>query len=115
MTALRPGTSPPPVRMPMRFLAKPTSQHWHVAIMHSVAYFTRPLPACAPRAAENASAVRTRCILQLGIGQHRGARPALAAHLDCLALGTPADLVPRRVVEEIGEGLRKTAVLVDRK
>src|SRR6266478_6176336 len=32
MTALRPATSPPPVRMPMRFLAKPTSQHWHVAI-----------------------------------------------------------------------------------
>jgi len=33
------------VRMPMRFLAKPTSQHWHVAIMHSVTFFTRPLPA----------------------------------------------------------------------
>src|SRR5258705_12982573 len=44
-------------------------------------------------------------ILQFGIGQHRGARPALAAHLDCLALGAPADLVPRRVVVEIGVGL----------
>src|SRR5438105_15663495 len=32
MTALRPGTSPPPVRMPMRFLAMPTSQDWHVVI-----------------------------------------------------------------------------------
>src|SRR5260370_3199846 len=59
--------------------------------------------------------VAEAAILQLGIGQHRGARPALAAHLDCLALGAPADLVPRRVVEEIGKGLRKAAVLVDRK
>src|SRR5438105_10378431 len=54
-------------------------------------------------------------ILQLGIGQHRGARPALAAHLDSFALGALADLVPRRVVEEIGIGLGKAAFLVDRK
>src|SRR5258708_7104812 len=33
MTALRPGTSPPPVRMPMRRLTMPTSQDWHVAII----------------------------------------------------------------------------------
>src|ERR1700693_4549107 len=33
MTALRPGTSPPPVRMPMRLLAMPTSQDWHVVII----------------------------------------------------------------------------------
>src|ERR1700756_1734719 len=33
MTALRPGTSPPPVRMPMRLLTMPTSQDWHVAII----------------------------------------------------------------------------------
>src|SRR5438046_2143840 len=32
MTALRPGTSPPPVRMPMRFFAMPNSQDWHVVI-----------------------------------------------------------------------------------
>src|SRR5207237_3093714 len=48
-------------------------------------------------------------------GQHRGAGPALAAHLDSLALSEPADLVPRRVVEEVSIGLRKPAVLVDRK
>src|ERR1700687_1267618 len=33
MTALRPGTSPPPVRMPMRLLTMPTSQDWHVVII----------------------------------------------------------------------------------
>src|SRR6266436_6554900 len=33
MTALRPGTSPPPVRMPMRLLTMPTSQNWHVVII----------------------------------------------------------------------------------
>src|SRR5262249_41706380 len=59
--------------------------------------------------------VAEAAILQLGIGQHRGARPALAAHLDSFALGALADLVPRRVVEEIGTGLRKSAFFVDRK
>src|ERR1700733_5548197 len=33
MTALRPGTSPPPVRMPMRLLTMPTSQDWNVVII----------------------------------------------------------------------------------
>src|SRR5258708_10017036 len=33
MTALRPGTSPPPVRMPMRLLTMPTSQDWYVVII----------------------------------------------------------------------------------
>src|ERR1700686_395021 len=33
MTALRPGTSPPPVRMPMRLLTMPTSQDGHVVII----------------------------------------------------------------------------------
>src|SRR5215813_4244045 len=59
--------------------------------------------------------VAEAAILQLGIGQHRGPRPALAAHLDSFALGALADLVPRRVVEEIGTGLRKAAFFVDRK
>src|SRR5438876_706290 len=57
--------------------------------------------------------VAEAAILQLGIGQHRGARPALAAHLDSFALGALADLVPRRVVEEIGMGLGKAAFFVD--
>src|SRR5262249_23752025 len=57
--------------------------------------------------------VAEAAILQLGIGQHRGARPALAAHLDCFALGAPADLVPRQIVEEISIGLRKAAFPVD--
>jgi hypothetical protein len=34
--------------------------------------------------------VAEAAILQLGIGQHRGARPALAAHLDSFALGALA-------------------------
>src|SRR5262245_17163329 len=51
--------------------------------------------------------VAEAAILQLEIGQHRGARPALAAHLDSFALGALADLVPRWVVEEIGMGLGK--------
>src|SRR5947199_5012448 len=59
--------------------------------------------------------VAEAAILQLGIGQHRGARPALTAHLDSFALGALADLVPRRVVEEIGTGLRKSAFIVARK
>src|SRR5262245_7920391 len=57
--------------------------------------------------------VAEAAILQLGIGQHRGPRPALAAHLDSFALGALADLVPRRVVEEIGMGLGKAAFFVD--
>src|SRR5262245_38520465 len=57
--------------------------------------------------------VAETAILQLGIGQHRGPRPALAAHLDSFALGALADLVPRRVVEEVGMGLRKAAFFVD--
>src|SRR3982075_3644359 len=119
MTELRPATSPPPVRMPMRFLAKLTSQHWHAAIMHSEAFllgrFRFALPAQPKTLQQCGHGVAEATILQLGIGQHRGARPALAAHLDCLALGAPADLVPRRVVEEIGIGLGKAAFLVDRK
>src|SRR5437870_9112381 len=59
--------------------------------------------------------VAEAAILQLGIGQHRGAGPALAAHLDSLALSEPADLVPRRGVEEVGIGLRTPAALVERK
>src|SRR5215831_8009742 len=57
--------------------------------------------------------VAEAAILQLEIGQHRGARPALAAHLDSFALGALADLVPRWVVEEIGMGLGKAASVVD--
>src|ERR1700748_2866816 len=87
--------------------------------MHSVAFFTPPLPTCAPHAAENASAVRTRYRgshhTPARNRQHRGARPALATHLNGFALGAPADLVPRGGVKEIGKRLRKTAVLVDRK
>src|SRR6202165_292639 len=33
MTALRPGTSPPPLRVPMRLLTMPPSQDWHVVII----------------------------------------------------------------------------------
>src|ERR1700716_3212415 len=58
--------------------------------------------------------VAEAAILQLGIGQHRGAGPALAAHLDGLALGAQTDLVPRRVIEEIGVGRGEVACLVDR-
>src|ERR1700680_4278949 len=46
MTALRPGTSPPPVRMPMRLLTMPTSQDWHVVIIGG------PLAICHRRAAK---------------------------------------------------------------
>src|SRR5260370_23570037 len=59
--------------------------------------------------------VAEAAILQLGIGQHRGARPALAAHLDRLALGPLTDLIPRKGVEEIGIRLREFSVPVDRK
>ena len=68
------------------FLARPIPS----AIMHNVTFFTRSLPACGLRAAENAPAVRTRCRgshhTPARNGQHRGARPALAAHLLCVMM-----------------------------
>src|SRR5580692_1562844 len=99
MTALRPGTSPPPVRMPMRFFAmlhsQPSRQASLVADL-AVRWLLggfRLAPLTQPKTLQQCGyGVAEAAILQLGIGQHRGAGPALAAHLNCLALGAPANL-----------------------
>src|SRR5262245_40354783 len=108
MTALRPATSPPPVRMPMRFFAIPNlpalAGHECTAQRSLLGRFRLALLAPPKTLQRCGHGVAEAPILQLGIGQHRSG-PSLAVHLGgVLPAGPSQSTSPTRPMRHLALG-----------